>query len=60
MSRPLRVHIVEDLPTDAELIVAELRRARFRPYWHRVDTPLFDATVALRVIHCPRTLGTES
>jgi len=36
--RPLRVLIVEDNPRDAELIVAELRRAGFDPEWDRVET----------------------
>src|SRR5579862_1684876 len=38
MPRPLRVLIVEDRPTDAELVVRELRRAGFDPKWQRVDT----------------------
>ena len=38
MSQPLRVLIVEDNPNDAELLVRELRRAGFDPYWQRVDT----------------------
>jgi signal transduction histidine kinase len=34
----IRVLIVEDSPTDAELIVRELRRAGFAPDFQRVDT----------------------
>ena len=35
---PLRVLIVEDRSSDAELMVVELRRHGFEPSWHRVDT----------------------
>ena len=38
MPRPLRVLIVDDSPTDAELLVRELRRAGFAPEWVRVET----------------------
>ncbi len=38
MSEPLRVLIVEDTPSDADLIVRELRRTGFTPEWVRVDT----------------------
>ena len=38
MSEPLRVLIVEDTPSDADLIVRELRRTGFAPEWVRVDT----------------------
>ena len=38
MTIPLRVLILEDRPTDAELIVYELRQAGFEPDWQRVDT----------------------
>jgi|ETN01SMinimDraft_4_1059930.scaffolds.fasta_scaffold659090_2 hypothetical protein len=38
MSGPLRVLILDDSPADAELAVAELRRAGFDPEWERVDT----------------------
>ncbi|MEA3186478.1 MAG: hypothetical protein QOD99_308, partial [Chthoniobacter sp.] len=38
MLRPLRVLLVEDRPTDAELVVRELRRAGFDPNWSQVDT----------------------
>ena len=37
MSTPLHVLILEDRPTDAELTLAELRRAGFAPAWRRVD-----------------------
>ena len=35
---PLRVLILEDRPEDAELLVRELRRARFEPDWKQVAT----------------------
>jgi PAS domain S-box-containing protein len=35
---PLRILIVEDRAADAELMAAELRRARFDPSWKRVET----------------------
>ncbi len=38
MSAPLRVLILEDRPTDAELMLYELRRAGFEPAWQRVET----------------------
>jgi DNA-binding NarL/FixJ family response regulator len=38
MPEILRVLIVEDEESDAELIVRELRRAGFQPVWNRVDT----------------------
>lgn len=38
MSQRLQVLIVEDNPADAELLVRELRRARFDPHWQRVET----------------------
>ncbi len=38
MPEALRVLIAEDKPTDAELVVRELRRAGFEPDWRRVDT----------------------
>jgi PAS domain S-box-containing protein len=34
----IRVLIAEDRPTDAELLLMELRRAGFEPDWRRVDT----------------------
>lgn len=36
--KPLRVLIVEDNPTDAELVVRELKRAGFALEWRRVET----------------------
>lgn len=38
MPQPLRVLLLEDLDTDAELMVRELKRAGFDPVWDRVDT----------------------
>ncbi len=38
MAEPLRVLLLEDLETDAELMVRELKRRRFRSLWDRVDT----------------------
>jgi len=38
MEYPLRVLIVEDCPTDAGLILYELRRAGYEPCWRRVET----------------------
>jgi len=38
MPTPLRVLILEDCPTDAELMVHELRRAGYVPDWQRTDT----------------------
>ena len=38
MATPLNILIVEDSPDDADLIVAELRRAGFDPKWKRVET----------------------
>ncbi|NLI00397.1 MAG: hypothetical protein GX446_13005, partial [Chthonomonadales bacterium] len=35
---PLTVVVVEDRPTDAELMMAELRRSGFDVHWTRVDT----------------------
>ena len=35
--QPLRVLILEDNPSDAELMVDELRQAGFDPIWERVD-----------------------
>ena len=37
-SRRLRVLVIEDEPTHAELVVRELRRAGFTPDWQRVET----------------------
>jgi glycogen phosphorylase len=36
--QPLHVLMVEDSPTDAELMVSELRRSGFELTWQRVDT----------------------
>ena len=38
MPTRLKVLILEDQPTDAELMVAELHRAGYEPDWRRVDT----------------------
>lgn len=38
MPTPIQVIIVEDRPADAELILAELRRAGFDPHWVRTDS----------------------
>jgi len=38
VARPLKVLIVEDSPSDAELVVAQLRHAGFDPAWRRVET----------------------
>jgi signal transduction histidine kinase len=37
MSQPLKVLIAEDSPSDAELMVAQLRRDGFDPQWKRVE-----------------------
>lgn len=38
MSTPMQLLILEDRPSDAELMLYELRRAGFDPAWTRVDT----------------------
>ncbi len=38
MAVPLKVLFVEDRPSDAELMLYELRQAGFDPIWSRVDT----------------------
>src|SRR5690242_5236094 len=38
MPIPLNVLLVEDSPDDADLVLAELRRAGFEPKWKRVET----------------------
>jgi PAS domain S-box-containing protein len=38
MSRPINVLVLEDVPSDAELMIHELRRAGFDAKWRRVDT----------------------
>jgi two-component system cell cycle sensor histidine kinase/response regulator CckA len=59
--RPLNVLLLEDRPTDAELIVHELKQAGFDPAWHRVENeaeylaalePTLD--VILADVHMPR------
>ena len=37
MPKPLNVLILEDNPTDAELLLIELRQSGFEPVWHLVD-----------------------
>jgi len=37
MGEPLRVLILEDRPSDAELVADALRQAGFKPDWRRVD-----------------------
>jgi signal transduction histidine kinase len=39
MAVPLRLLIVEDREDDAELLIAELRRAGYDPQWKRIQTP---------------------
>ncbi len=39
MAVPLRLLIVEDREDDAELLIAELRRAGYEPQWSRAQTP---------------------
>ena len=39
MASTLRLLIVEDRPDDAELLLAELRRAGYDPQWTRAETP---------------------
>ncbi len=38
MSMPLRVLMLEDTPSDAELVLLELQRTGYNPDWHRVWT----------------------
>ncbi|UVT17490.1 MAG: response regulator [Nitrospira sp.] len=38
MAQPLRVLLLEDQETDAELMMRELARAGFDPTWNRIDT----------------------
>src|SRR2546422_9201133 len=38
MSKPIRVLIVEDSQTDAELLIHKLERSGFEPVWKRVGT----------------------
>ena len=39
MSEPIRVLIVEDSEDDAFLLLREIRRGGYDPYFLRVDTP---------------------
>ena len=50
MANPIRVLILEDRRADAELMVAELRRAEFEPQWDLVDT---EAAFAASLAHAP-------
>src|ERR1700709_2811329 len=38
MLRPLNALLVEDMPQDADLVLAQLRHAGFDPQWKRVET----------------------
>ncbi|MBI3769127.1 MAG: PAS domain S-box protein [Deltaproteobacteria bacterium] len=38
LPQPLRVLVVEDNASDAELMIAELRASGFKPVWRRVET----------------------
>lgn len=38
MAKPIKLLLVEDSPDDADLLLAELRRAGFAPEWKRVET----------------------
>ncbi|MBL9037825.1 MAG: response regulator [Archangium sp.] len=38
MSKPLRVLIIEDVESDAELLVRELKLGGYKPTWERVET----------------------
>ena len=46
MGNPLRVLILEDQPSDAELLLRELRRIGYDPTWERIETEA-DYLVAL-------------
>ena len=50
MADPIRVLILEDRRADAELMVAELRRAGFQPEWDLVDT---EADFVAALVHPP-------
>lgn len=50
MANPIRVLIVEDRPDDAELVVAELRRAELEVQWDLVDT---EADFIASLAHAP-------
>jgi len=38
METPLRILLLEDKATDAELLIREVKRAGFDPEWRRVET----------------------
>jgi len=38
MDKPLRILVLEDQVTDAELLIREVKHAGFTPEWHRVET----------------------
>lgn len=38
MKEPLRLLLIEDSQADAELVVIELRRGGYEPYWHRIES----------------------
>ena len=50
MANPIRVLILEDRQADAELMIAELRRAEFEPQWDLVDT---EADFVASLAHAP-------
>ena len=50
MANPIRMLILEDRQADAELMVAELRRADFEPQWDLVDT---EADFVASLAHAP-------
>ena len=50
MADPIRVLLLEDRRADAELMVAELRRAGFEPEWDLVDT---EADFVAALVHAP-------
>jgi PAS domain-containing protein len=59
MALPLRVLILEDRQSDAQLMISELRQADFAPIWERVDTEadfLTHLSPTVEVILCDYTL----
>lgn len=50
MAKPLKLLLVEDSPDDADLLLAEMRRAGFALEWLRVDT---EADYLREIQHCP-------
>ena len=67
MSTPLRVLVLEDNPSDAELVVYELRQAGFELDWKRVDSEpdylaLLDSNldVILADYHLPQFNGLDA